>query len=137
MPRELTGHIVNPCNDRLKIEVLDEPGSGEACHRYDITGYSAQNNPGRDVPSPHGYTPNVGHTCILFQQGPIAEAGTNGITHEALLAILIDRLEGFQRGPFACDANLTALCQLKAAQTALLERTRERMVRNVEGTYKP
>ena len=46
-------------------------------------------------------TPNGGFCFeIRFQNGPIAEAGVNGLTHEALLAVLEDRLVGFQSGPY-------------------------------------
>lgn len=119
--RELTSHKVNGVNDGLTIKVLDEPGSGGACHRYTL-GWENKNGM-REV------------WGIGFQDGPIAEVGTNGITHEALLAILIDRLEGFQRGPFACAANAKALDACQVAQEALLSRTKERFARGVEGTY--
>jgi hypothetical protein len=117
MSRFLTGHQVNPANDLLKIEVLDEPGSGGAHHCYRIT------------------WPGDSGTLIEFQNGPIGEVGVNGITHEALLAILIDRLECFQAGPYASLYNDDALHSLRHAQQRLLDRTRERMARNVEGTH--
>lgn len=67
---------------------------------------------------------------IYFQNGPIKEVGTNGLTHEVLLAIVIDRLQGFQRGQYACAENQTALDAVLAAQESLLNRTR-----GVEGTH--
>lgn len=114
--RHLDGHKVNPANDVLMVTVHDEPGAGGACHEYCIAG------PTFSVP-------------INFQNGPIAEAGVNGITHEALLAILIDRLEAFQAGPFASTFNADALTHLQGAQEALLSRTKERMARGFEGTH--
>ncbi len=130
-PRILTGHIVNPANDRIQITVEDEPGSGGANHRYHVDGFATGSNDseGQDV--------STDHVVLLFQNGPIAEKGVNGITHEVLLAILIDRLEGFQRGPYAGADNAMALCHLREAQTALQRRTRERMARGVEGTHQP
>lgn len=128
--RELTGHRVNPANDRLTIVVLDGPGDGGACHAYQINGFDGS----RNASQPEG-TPEAA-VNIVFQNGPIPEKGVNGVTHEALLAILIDRLEGFQRGRFACDGNAAALWNLENAQRALLGRTRERMARGVEGTHK-
>lgn len=123
--RMLTDHIVNPANDRLKIEVTDEPGSGGANHAYVISGFD-----GPDIPAGSGYV------NINFQNGPINEAGVNGITHEALLAILVDRLKGFQAGAFAGKHNAEALHHLSVAQTWLDKRTKERMARGVEGTHK-
>lgn len=115
--RELTGHKVNPANDQLTIRVMDEPGHGGTCHVYQIS-----------------WPKNV--RTLEFQNGPIAEAGINGVTHEALLAILIDRLEGFQSGPYANEYNERALDNLKTAQALLHQRTKERMARGVEGTHK-
>jgi hypothetical protein len=117
MSRELTGHKVNPANDVLEVTALDGPGPGGASHDYQIK-------------FPDGSGVRFG-----FQNGPIAEAGVNGITHEVLLAILIDRMEGFQAGPYANDYNASALAHLQSAQGCLLERTRERMSRGVEGTH--
>ena len=121
--RELTGHKVNPANDVLKVLVHDEPGSGGANHEYSI-----------GIPS---QDPNSTATtyAIRFQNGPIAEVGVNGLTHEALLAILIDRMEGFQAGPYASPDNQEALDAMRIAQTALQRRTKARMARGVEGTH--
>lgn len=131
--RELTGHRVNPENDKLKIEVLDEPGAGGACHLYQVTGFNTTSNPSDPFTKRHGQPAE--HATVLFQNGPIAEVGVNGITHEALIAILIDRLESFQAGPYACVENHNALHQLKYAQHWLQQRTKARMERGVEGTH--
>ena len=63
------------------------------------------------------------------------EGEVNGITHEALLAILIDRLECFQHGPFANEYNAEALDCLHTALAALQTRTAIRTARGVEGTH--
>lgn len=115
--RMLTDHQVNLANDLLEITVLDEPGAGGANHEYMI-----------EAPK--------GLTCrISFQNGPIAEKGVNGVTQEALLAIVADRLRSFQAGPYACPENADALTSVEEAMTALLSRTKARMARGVEGTH--
>lgn len=124
MRRELTSHKVNGCNDGLRVEVLDEPGHGGACHRYFI------GNADPDVP----LRSHVG-VEIKFQNGPVKEVGTNGVTHEALLAILIDRLQRFQSGPYACRENAIALTKLQEAVMWLQKRTMDRLARGVEGTH--
>lgn len=131
--RELTGHIVNAANDRLRIVVCDQPGQGGACHRYVIEGYDESTN----VSAAIDQKLHSPFTEILFQNGPIDEDGNgiNGITHEALLAILIDRMEGFQAGKYACDENGYALDHLKLAQGALHSRTKDRMNKGIEGTH--
>lgn len=115
--RGLSDHKVNGLNEALQISVMDEPGQGGACHEYLI------------------HTEGQGPNCaIRFQNGPINEAGVNGISQEALLAILIDRLRGFQSGQFACRDNAIALTHLEDALMWLQKRTRDRIARGVEGT---
>lgn len=133
--RELTGHKVNPANDTLKIEVLDGPGAGGAHHCYAITGFDYASNASVPDHIQAGRLKDEDTAFILFQNGPIAEAGVNGVTHEALLAILIDRLERFQAGPYNNGYNAEALTCLQRAQIVLQLRTRERMSRGVEGTH--
>ena len=120
--REIHGHKVNPANDTIKITVMDEPGDGGANHHY-VAGVMCPGEEGHWVQE------------LKFQNGPIPEKGVNGITQEVLLAVIIDRLERFQSGPFACNENESALAHLRAAQDALHSRTRGRMERGVEGTH--
>ena len=123
MVRELTSHKVNGLNEALRIVLLDESGAGGANHLYEIGwGYG---------PESMGDT---NPTVISFQNGPIAEAGVNGISQEALLAIVEDRLRSFQAGPYACRENALALTHIQEAMHWLHHRTRERMQRGVEGT---
>ena len=131
--RELTDHRVNPANDKLKIEVLDEPGAGGANHLYRISGFNTGTNPSDPFKALYGEP--AAHSTVIFQNGPIAEAGVNGVTQEALLAICIDRLRSFQAGPYKCRENAIALTKMEEAQMWLLERTRRRMARGVEGTH--
>ena len=124
--RQITEHVVNPINDKLWIRVDDEPGQGGANHAYVIGGYdTAENGAAEDL---HTFT------SIVFQNGPISEFGVNGITHEALLAIVADRLRSFQKGPYSCKANACALTHIEEAMHWLQQRTIERMRRGVEGT---
>lgn len=82
----------------------------------------------------HVYTIAAGYALInlFFQNGPIKEKGVNGITNEALIAILIDRI-GVLNEQFPCEENVMALASLIRAQQVLLERTQSRMQRGVEG----
>lgn len=73
-------------------------------------------------------------THLPFQNGPLMENGINGITQEALLAVLIDRLEGFQSGQFKCHDNQMALDSIQSARLWLHKRTLDRLARSVEGT---
>lgn len=137
MTRTITDHQVNPANDKLTITVLDEPGQGGANHAYLIEGFDCSRNPSsylfNDVDALG--VDKSRSLCVAFQNGPIGEVGVNGVTHEALLAILIDRLRSFQAGPYGCRENALALTKLEEAQHWLLHRTRARMVRGVDGTH--
>jgi hypothetical protein len=131
--RTLDEHIVNTANDKLKIEVTDDPGKGGANHRYEISGYLGDTN--TSIKS-HEQGLRV-ETVIVFQNGAIGEDGTgvNGVTHEALLAIVADRLRSFQKGPYNCRENSIALTKIEEAQLWLQRRTLQRMRRGVEGTH--
>ena len=125
MSRELTSHKVNGLNELLLVNVLDQPGQGNACHEYQIRKFV--NNEPDD-------TADVELCNIQFQNGPVLEFGVNGISNESLLAIVEDRLIGFQSGQFACRENAIALTKLQEAMMWLQKRTRDRMARGVEGT---
>lgn len=121
--RTIDTHEVTP-QRYLNILVVDEPGHGGACHHYRIA----------KVVSPGPEAAMEQPLCeIKFQNGPIREHGVNGVTQEALLAIVIDRLESFQKGPFPSTDNEMALLHVKMAQVLLHKRTRDRVVRGVEG----
>jgi hypothetical protein len=123
--REITSHIVNPVNDRLRITVLDQPGAGGANHEYRIEATDDGSGKPYQIAAHH----------ISFQNGPINENGVNGVTQEVLLAVLIDRLQSFQAGPFACRENALALTKLEEAKHWLFSRTLARIQRGVEGTH--
>lgn len=125
--REITTHKVNGCNIELEVIAVDQAGHGNSCHRYQIIG------PERKIGNETAPSFLVD---LRFQNGPIAEVGTNGITHESLLSVLIDRLEGFQSGPYAHGYNADALKSLRSALASLKQRTLDRIHRGVEGTHK-
>lgn len=127
--RTVTDHIVegDSANHQLKVSVIDEPGQGGACHQYNIDWYDGA------LPDPEGQASRK-ECFINFQNGPIKEFGVNGVTQEALLAIVIDRLRSFQAGPFASEDNQDALWLTEKALSKLQHRTRERIARGVEGT---
>ena len=118
--RNVHGHEINGLNDALTIR-CDAPGAGNASHTY-VTIWR----------QPNGI--EIGDQTIKFQEGPINENGVNGTSNEALLAIVRHRLQGFQSGPYACRENALALTKIEEALHWLHHRTRERVVRGVEGT---
>ena len=110
-------------NKYTRVDTIDEPGVGGACREY----YISQAAGPTDVP-----VGEFGH--VQFQNGPVKERGINGCHNEDLIAIVIHRLQGFQSGEFACDANAAALIKLQGALRILCARTYEREKRGVGGT---
>ena len=124
--REIVTHKVDGLNEAVRIVVLDRPGQGNACHVYRLVAEGQ-----RDT---RGLVPIAYDTTICFQNGPMQAYGVNGISNEALLAVVRDRLEGFQSGPYACHENANALEGVMQAMQWLRVRTESRVVRGVEGT---
>ena len=74
-------------------------------------------------------------TAIRFHQGDPGEV--NGVSAEALLAIIADRLESFRDGGLGGEANEKAIAHVKEAMFHLHQRTTDRILRGVEGTDQP
>lgn len=126
--REIHDHKTNIANEHLQILAVDAPGSGGASHVYDVH-LLADPSPGTPKITSEKWTQRVS-----FQNGPIQEAGVNGVTQEALLAIVIDRLRSFQAGKFSCRENAVALTKCEEALMWLQKRTRDRAAKGIEGT---
>ncbi len=105
-----------------EVEAMDERGQGNANHIYRVT----------------TVVPPEEDCCLLntieFQNGPIKEFGVNGVMNEDLIAIVIDRMRGFQSGKYSCRDNAMALAKLEEALMWLRNRTNNREARGVEGT---
>lgn len=73
---------------------------------------------------------------IHFQEGPVHECGSNGVGDEDLINMVVERLECFQRSPYACRENEIAITKLEEALLWLRKRTEGRVQRGIEGTSK-
>jgi hypothetical protein len=114
-------------SEHTRVEAVDEPSHGNACHKYMIVEVYNQN------PTAQEQKPLMCHP-ISFQKGPIKEHGVNGIHNEDLIAIVMDRLEGFQAGEYACGENGMAYAYLEATLKLLRKRTDRRKAKGIEGT---
>jgi len=129
----ITDHKVNGLNEAIEITALDSIPTG-ANHKYAI-----------ELIPPGSPAAGI---IIEFQNGPISKPeDMNGITNEAVLAVVIHRMRGFQYqrkedgtfdftkpAPFACRENAIALTHMEEALMWLQKRTRDRIARGVEGT---
>lgn len=125
--RPVTHLALTPTDKAITITADDrDPQAGNMSHDYNVT-----------LPAPITLDGvETSEFRLHFQHGPIKEVGVNGITNEALLAIVIDRLNGAQEGPFKCRENALAITKLEEASLWLAKRTLDRMARGVEGQNK-
>ena len=72
---------------------------------------------------------------IDFQEGPIKEAGVNGVANEDLIVMALIRLQSFQNSPFACKENAMAITKLEETLLWLRKRTMGREQQGIEGTH--
>jgi hypothetical protein len=131
-PRKITDHRLNGLNEFIDIAAVDDPSAAGASNVYEI--HLSGLPSGSRVPA---------IIRVEFQNGAIGgPADINGPSMEAYLAILIDRLKGFQgmnstqtgvAAPFACRENACALTHLEEALQWLRKRTLDRIARGVEG----
>lgn len=90
--------------------------------------------------APHTFNVGIAETgellgTIHFQEGAIKEHGVNGVANEDLIAMVICRLEHFQKSEFACRENALAITKLEESLMWLRKRTMGREKRGVEGTH--
>jgi hypothetical protein len=98
MEREIDiHHDGHGLNESIQI-IADAPDGSGASHCYQVVQQGRASSP----------------LFVQFQQGPRNENGSiPGVTEATLLAILIDRLRGFQAGPYACRENAIQLTKLE------------------------
>lgn len=101
-----------------KVIAKDSIGQGNAKHFYQVVDSKTESNV---------------LASAMFQNGPVLENGVNGCHQEDLIAIVIDRLESFQSGEYACSENEMALNKLHEALFWLRHRTQKRVDRGIEG----
>ena len=78
-------------------------------------------------------THKSGYMTIQFQLGPIQEAGVNGVQIPDVIDVLVDRLQGFQKGDYSCRENALAITKLEEASLWLGKRTSDRVKAGTEG----
>ena len=86
MSEFITTHLVPDELSKLQIEVVDEKGSGNANHRYDITGFFTKTN--KSSFNKEGYQNSFSRLIVLFQNGVLSENEPNGITIESLVSYM-------------------------------------------------
>ena len=122
--------IMNP-SQFCTVQAVGEPNRGGAHTLYHV--YSGVNGPNPEEPDALA---SVEVCEIRFQDGHPGEVGYNGILDSALLAVLIDRLKGFQSGPFSSREGAIALTKLEEALLWMDKRVANRTAQGVMNTDK-
>lgn len=125
--REIQTHRVEEdgYSNRIVIKAIGERGAGGANMGYVI--YSE---------NPVGMENQGMNTCYLsFQNGDPKEQ-INGLSNESLLAVVLDRLKGFQKGEFNSPETETAITHIEKTLESMHQRTRDRIKRAVIGQLK-
>lgn len=122
MERTITEHQHDDLNKALTI-TAGEPGPFGAPNSYLIRWYE-QDESGAEVE-------------LDFQAGAAGEAGVNGITCEALIVPMLDRLRAFQDGPLKCTENEMVIHHLEQALFFCVARSERRIQAGVKGTAVP
>lgn len=113
--REVKYRDVTMMKDHITI-TANEPEAGGASTSYAIS-HSGQ---------------GLGATVLKFQVGdPNVEV--NGLTNEALLSIVLDRLQGFAKGPYSTREGAIAITKIEEALLWMFNRSLDRIDRGVLG----
>lgn len=150
LKRTLTRNVLDeiPLENQVAVQVLDEPGPDKSNHQYrirtlpvnpdDPNNLNPSDQVRREADFQDGMIPGV--VDLQFQttvtdivDGVETVKVVTGVTNEALLAVVIDRLRGFQSGPFYSQFNESAARHCESALEDLHVRTRERIRRSVLG----
>ena len=117
------GHGLN--DDLVILADNRDPKAGNSSHRYSVAFKSEDENK---------VAPLV--ATIQFQHGPRNVVGsTPGCTTAAIIAILIDHLEGFQTTELRDRDTAIAITELENALLRIKKRADDRAKRKVLGTY--
>ena len=113
--KTITAHQVDKVGQGVGVEATGNPTAGGAHNAYRIL---AHGNPSQPL-----------HASLIF----FHDAEHNGVTNETLLAIVLDRLQAFQAGPFPCIENAAAIKDVQSALGWLRTRAELRPERGVSG----
>ncbi len=110
--------IIKPDQDiradpEIRIEVVDEPGSSGCSDQYRIKFPYLWNKAASG--DPPVMVRGLGTFYLKFQHGHAGDDGPNGISEQALLAILVDRLKCRAAGPYRDKSRMVALAHLETA----------------------
>jgi hypothetical protein len=128
--RPLTDHKNNKFNrECIEVKTADLRATDGAHHKYRIEVYAGARTAHDTVEGVEAV-----EVCELnFQNGGLKEVGANGITDQALLAIILDRVRSFNEGQFRCRENSMIITKGEEMMMWMEKRSNDRARRGVEG----
>jgi hypothetical protein len=121
MFRAITSHNVPGLETGIRISAPAESDTEPSNRLYLVSGFNSRNNPAFKAVANVAFNEDLQGIAFVSR---VDENGVpDGLTNEALTAILLDRLEVFQSGPFACEENARAMSHYYLALSALHDRT--------------
>ncbi len=118
--RRLTSIAVPGSPSPLVVAACDNPGYGDPNLRYDISGFNTVYNGSANAKG--GYPAQFTSLQLFYHDDYNGGLVPNGVTENAVIATLIDHLQGKQSGPRACQENAVAMEYLAAAMQLLNQR---------------
>jgi hypothetical protein len=124
--REVFDHKNNKYNrEHIVVKTADLRALDNAHHKYVIEVLGG--DPADET------RPVIARCEISFQDGGLKEVGPNGITDQALIAVVLDRIRSFNEGPYRCRENSMMITKLEEALMWGRKRADDRSARGVEG----
>ncbi len=134
--REIERIAVGSVDSAIKIEASTDPNPVTGVNsKYDfwLRAYGQwQKAQGSSIKFHEGQAPLPG-SSLMTREDPAEGEGPNGITHEVLIEVILDRLRAFQKGKCSCRENAFAIECLEVALLWLQKRATDRIRRGVEG----
>lgn len=117
---QIIEHVIDGKCANLQIDVEDTTGENGASNTFTVR-----------------YPSGKFLANLTFQNGPIDSDGNgvNGLQHEVLIAIILDRLRSFNKTSMACRENEICIERLESCLHWMKKRTLARIARSVEGTH--
>lgn len=112
--------------EHIVVTAVTPPAPDGACKHYSIAAViPAQTSDSSEQV--------VNQSTLDFQDGSIAEVGPNGITDQALLAVVLDRMRGFNNGPYRCRENSVIITKIEEALMWMEKRSNDRARQGIDG----
>lgn len=110
----------SPTPTPIHVAAVDNPGVGDPNLRYEFAGFNTVYNGGAS--GHNGFPAQFTALQLFFHDDYSNGPQPSGVTETAVLAAVMDHVQGKQNGPRACQENAQALSYIAAAMQLLGQR---------------